>query len=71
MGSLGGGSAEASIDTGPLAGSAGDGSIVDERQRCPSGGRVQAKARLDGTIRQQMGLPDQPSQSSSLLVLKL
>jgi hypothetical protein len=72
MGYLGRGkSDEASIDSGPLAGGACGDNIVDGRQHCPSGRRVQAKARLNGTIGQQMGLPDQSSRSSSLLALKL
>jgi len=70
MGSLGGGNAEA-IDTRRLAGDDCGGNMFDERQHCPSGRRVQAKARLNGTIWQQMALPNQPSRSSSLLVLKL
>jgi hypothetical protein len=37
-------------------------SIVQAAEEC------QAKARLNGIIRHQMGLPDQPSRSSSLLV---
>jgi hypothetical protein len=71
MGTWGWGSAEASIDTTPLARDGNGGDVLDERQHCRSGRRVQVNAGLNGTIWQQMALPDQPSRSSTLLVLKL
>jgi hypothetical protein len=54
----GGKSAEAPIDIDLLALGFCGGNILDGRQHRASGRRVQAKAWLDGTFRQQMGIPD-------------